>query len=67
MRKMSKALVCVLCAAILMAPSFEAAQKDPYAKKLKPLERFIPEVMADWQVPGLAISIIKDGRLMIRS
>ncbi|MFA9454565.1 MAG: serine hydrolase [Candidatus Aminicenantaceae bacterium] len=64
MRKMSKALVCVLCAAILMAPSFEAAQKDPYAKKLKPLERFIPEVMADWQVPGLAISIIKDGRLI---
>ncbi len=64
MRKMSKALVCIICAAILLVPSLEAAQKDPYAKKLKPLEKFIPEIMADWQVPGLAISIIKDGRLI---
>ncbi len=64
MRKISSAMIWVLCAVILLAPSLEAAQRDPYAKKLKPLEKFIPEVMADWQVPGLAISIIKDGRLI---
>jgi CubicO group peptidase (beta-lactamase class C family) len=48
----------------LLAPALEAAQKDPYARTLKSLDKFIPEVMADWQVPGLAISIIKDGRLI---
>jgi CubicO group peptidase (beta-lactamase class C family) len=47
-----------------MVPASRAAQRDPYARTLKPLEKFIPEVMADWQVPGLAISIIKDGRLI---
>ncbi len=64
MRKISRALICVLCAAVLLAPALEAAQKDPYARTLKSLDKFIPEVMADWQVPGLAISIIKDGRLI---
>ena len=64
MRRAVITLTCVLCVAFLMVPASRAAQREPYAKALKQLDRYIPEVMADWQVPGLAISIIKDGRLI---
>lgn len=64
MRRAVITLTCVLCAAFLMVPDSRAAQRDSYAKALKQLDRYIPEVMAEWQVPGLAISIIKDGRLI---
>ena len=64
MRRAAITLTCVLCAAFLMVPASRAAQRDPYSRVLKQLDRYIPEIMTDWQVPGLAISIIKDGRLI---
>ena len=64
MRKITRVWICCLWAVILLVPALEAAQRDPYARQLRTLEKFIPQVMADWQVPGLAVSIIKDGRLV---
>lgn len=41
-----------------------AAKKDPNKKALKGFDAFITKTMEEWKVPGLAISIVKDGKLI---
>ena len=40
------------------------AKKKPAEVLLKGLDRFINEMMAEWNVSGLAISVVQDGRLV---
>ncbi len=40
--------------------AFEETKADP----LEDFDLFVTEVMRDWNVPGLAISIVKDGKLL---
>lgn len=40
------------------------AKKKPPDVLLKGLDKFINEMMAEWNVPGLAISVVQDGRLV---
>ncbi len=46
--------LCLLCS--LLTPIAAHAQGDP----LEGLDAYIRESMADWQVPGLAIAVVKD-------
>ncbi|GIV38003.1 MAG: serine hydrolase [Cyclobacteriaceae bacterium] len=43
------------------------AQKKPAAtdKKVQELEAYILKGMADWQMPGLAVVVVKDGRVLL--
>ena len=47
---------------ILFSPL--TAKKAQEKVNLKGLDQFITDVMVEWKVPGLAISIIKDGQLV---
>ena len=40
------------------------AKKKPPEVLLKGLDKFVNEMMAEWNVPGLAISVVQDGRLV---
>jgi len=44
-------------------PAFSAKKADPKAN-LKGFNEFITKTMAEWKVPGMAISIVKDGKLI---
>lgn len=63
---MRKGIVRVLCFLIILSFLFaplSAKKKTPEAY-LKGLDKFITERMEEWKVPGLAISVIQDGRLV---
>jgi len=64
---MNKRITKVLC--ILIILSFLvymplAAKKAPKKVNLKGLEKFINKTMEEWKVPGLGISILKDGNIV---
>lgn len=40
------------------------AKKKPAEVLLKRLDRFINEMMAEWNAPGLAVCVVQDGRLV---
>jgi len=63
---MRKRIVRALCFLIILSFLFtplSAKKKTPEAY-LKGLDEFITEKMEEWKVPGLAISVIQDGRLV---
>lgn len=64
--KVRKRIVRAFCFLIILSFLFtplSATKKTPEAN-LKGLDKFITERMGEWKVPGLAISIIQDGRLV---
>jgi CubicO group peptidase (beta-lactamase class C family) len=48
----------------LLGTGSPTVAQENYTRELKTLDKFIPKALDDWQVPGLAVSIIKDGRLI---
>ncbi|NIM98145.1 MAG: serine hydrolase [candidate division Zixibacteria bacterium] len=63
---MRKRIVRTLCFLIILSFLFtplSAKKKTPEAY-LKGLDKFITERMEEWNVPGLALSVIQDGRLI---
>ena len=40
------------------------ASQEPETANLEGFDKFITDVMAEWKVPGLAISIVKDGKVL---
>jgi len=50
--------------AILALPSFGAKPADPKAQ-LKGFPEFITKAMAEWKVPGMAVAIVKDGKVIL--
>jgi len=64
---MKKRWVTIFCLLFLVSlflySPLTAKKKDPRAL-LKGFDRFITQTMEEWKVPGLAISIIKDGTLI---
>jgi len=52
----------ILMAALFMLISVNLfAQKNPYKKELKELGEYYEKARQDWEVPGIAIAIVKDG------
>jgi CubicO group peptidase (beta-lactamase class C family) len=48
----------------LTLPSFGAKPADPKAQ-LKKFPEFVTKAMAEWKVPGMAIAIVKDGKVIL--
>ncbi len=53
----------ILCLAIGVAPAF-AAKKAEQPVNLKGFREFVARTMAEWEVPGMAVSIVKDGKVI---
>ena len=43
---------------LVSAPLPAAAQQDPLAG----LDDYVRQVMHDWEAPGIAVAVVKDGR-----
>jgi CubicO group peptidase (beta-lactamase class C family) len=50
-------------AALILSSAFTAAAQAPDAKA-KELDAYVAEAVRDWQAPGLAIAVVKDGKLV---
>jgi CubicO group peptidase (beta-lactamase class C family) len=65
---LSKKLFAVFGVAIFVAflalPGFGAKPADPKAQ-LKGFSEFITKAMAEWKIPGMAIAIVKDGKVIL--
>ncbi len=57
----SLALLLLVC---LFAPAQLQAQSGSTPPNLDGLDSFIEQVMKDWHVPGLAVAIVKDGKVV---
>ena len=53
-----------LFALLLFTASFAAAQETPAAELLDGLDEFIEGLLEEWEVPGLAIAVVKDGEVI---
>lgn len=51
-------LLCLITSLALAAPR-------PPAPDLQGLDGYVQQVMRDWQVPGLAIAVVKDGKVVL--
>lgn len=40
------------------------SQENPYQKQLDSLDKYIPQAMDQWEIPGLSIGIVKDGKII---
>lgn len=61
-KRIVKAFCFLIILSSLLAP-LVASKKTP-EEDLKGLDKFITERMEEWKVPGLAISVVQDGRLV---
>ena len=52
-----------LCLALLWPA--ERAAAAPAPDGLEGFDAFVEEVMAEWQVPGLAVAAVEDGRIVV--
>lgn len=50
---------------LILIPTTEtSAQKNPYKKQLNELDEYYEQARQDWEVPGLAVAIVKDGEII---
>lgn len=63
MKKLRAAWVCLLSLALISAPLFSAPQETK-KPDLKGFSQEVAKLLADWKVPGLAISLVKDGKVV---
>lgn len=54
----------ILTLIILVALSLTAAPQRTLTKKLERLDAYFGQARADWEVPGMAVAIVKDGQLV---
>jgi len=64
MNKRKTAVFCILIIFSLLIYTPLAAKKSPKKVNLKGLDKFITKTMEEWKVPGLGISIVKDGNVV---
>jgi CubicO group peptidase (beta-lactamase class C family) len=53
----------IICLALGSSPAF-AAKKAEKPINLKGFPEFVARTMAEWKVPGMAVSIVKDGKVI---
>lgn len=46
---------------LLALLSFVVSQAQPYKKELRALDAYCSQALVDWNVPGMAVAIVKDG------
>jgi len=57
-------LVTLLLIALLCAPTQLRAQSDSAPANFNGFDAFVDQVMKDWKVPGLAVAVVKDGKVV---
>lgn len=57
--------VTILCAALMLCV-VAAAQKPVPKKTINEFDAYVAKVMKEWEVPGLAIVVVKDGKVLLR-
>jgi CubicO group peptidase (beta-lactamase class C family) len=62
-KKISCFLPLILVLAFVFSPLF-SAQKPAKKLALKGFSEFVAKTMADWKVPGIAVSVVKDGQVI---
>ncbi|MGH8280732.1 MAG: serine hydrolase domain-containing protein, partial [Gammaproteobacteria bacterium] len=62
MRKLSLALI-VICIGTLGTTAF--ATQAPAAPPLSDIDAYVQKIMQDWKVPGLAVAVVKDGKVVL--
>jgi CubicO group peptidase (beta-lactamase class C family) len=51
---------------LLFATQFAVAQKQPSLdQKIKELDAYIQKAQKEWEVPGLAVAVVKDGKVLL--
>ncbi|MGH8127751.1 MAG: serine hydrolase [Gammaproteobacteria bacterium] len=58
-------LVCCCASSVLAQSITEANKVSQSAAALKGLDSYVHKVMKRWQVPGLAIAVVKDGKVVL--
>src|SRR5215510_2192942 len=64
MRQLSVRLVTLFLIALLCAPARFRAQDNTAPIKFNGFDGFVEQVMKDWTVPGLAVAVVKDGKVI---
>ncbi|MFZ6000211.1 MAG: serine hydrolase, partial [Bacteroidota bacterium] len=41
------------------------AQKNPPDKKVQDFEAYILKAQKEWEVPGMAVAVVKDGKVLL--
>jgi CubicO group peptidase (beta-lactamase class C family) len=62
MRPKSSAVVCAVV--LILAASLSFAQEKPQAEPFEGFSAFVEKIMAEWEVPGIAIAVVKDGEVV---
>src|SRR5215510_14410117 len=57
-------LIALLCAPLLCAPTQLLAQDSSVPANFNGFDGFVDQVMKDWKVPGLAVAVVKDGKMI---
>ena len=61
---MTKLRILWLCL-VLIVPRPAGAAPEEAPAQLEGFDAFVTQVMADWQVPGLALAAVRDGRVVV--
>jgi len=64
MKKFLKETWAFLIAVLIVIGSASGAQTPDVQASLRDFEAFAKKIVAEWKVPGLAVSIVKDGRVI---
>lgn len=64
MKQLSTRLLVILPALFLFVPVQLKAQNGSAPSSLDGFDGFVEQVMKDWSVPGLAVAIVKDGKVI---
>ena len=63
MRRLFRALTGLVLTLLVVQPSL-AQKKAANAPDLKAIDQVVSSIMKEWQVPGLALGIVKDGKVL---
>lgn len=58
-------VLCLLCSFLAVAQAKKSSKATTPADPLKDFDAYVARVMQDWHVPGAAIVIVKDGKVVL--
>jgi CubicO group peptidase (beta-lactamase class C family) len=61
---MRKSLIATLSVILILFGVISVAAQEKKADPFKGFPEFVEKVMADWDVPGIAVAVVKDGKVL---
>ncbi len=62
----AKTMKCVLSAIFIFTSLISFAQKTISEKSIQEFDRYVARVKEEWNVPGLSITVVKDGKIIFK-